>query len=206
MDVSPPRRLKRSALVTHPAVRLSLGLACVIGLYLYLVFAGVEAPDPLSVSGTFHPSGPLDLSEGGRARKIVPLTSTDRYHLRRQRAIVDELARRHVGTPISGGSADDLRVLQELLDQRVLKPDETYELQALGVVLGDVMAGRLGLSWVRLEDNLGRSRALRLDETAVLLFPVTMISRRVEAEIQFTVRELYEHARGVVAQAGAPRV
>ena len=118
----------------------------------------------------------------------------------RQRELVRELAMRHVGTPLSGGSLEDLRVLQDILDMRLFAPDQVYELQALGVALGDVIAEQLGLSWVLVEDEVGRSRALRYGESGNLLFPVTMISRRLQFEQRFTVLELYEVAEQGVAE------
>ena len=51
---------------------------------------------------------------------------SDERLMRRQRAAVDELARRHVGTPLMGGQLDDLRVIQELLDQRVVPSEEIF--------------------------------------------------------------------------------
>lgn len=124
---------------------------------------------------------------------VEALSGVDRRRLREQRNLVDELARRHVGTPLSAGrSLDDLRVLQELLDQEILDPDQTFELQALGVALGDVLAEQYGLEWVVVNDDVGRSRALRYGEGEDVIFPVTMISKRVEADVRFRVLELYE--------------
>jgi len=124
---------------------------------------------------------------------VEALSDVDRRRLREQRDFADELARRHVGTPLSTGhSLDDLRVLQEILDQEILDPDETFELQALGVALGDVLAQQHDLEWVVVNDDLGRSRALRYGEGEDLIFPVTMISKRVEADVDFRVLELYE--------------
>jgi hypothetical protein len=178
---------------------LALALCALAALYLYL---GSDWGSPLG--GGFElarpaAEGPLDLaSESGR-RRIGPLSNSDERLLSRQRSAVDELARRRVGSSLTGGETDDLRILQVLLDQRVLQPDQIYELQALGVVLGDVMVAQLGFSWVVVEDELGRSRALRLRESDELVYPVTMISKRVEADVQFTVDELYAKAQKIAA-------
>ena len=43
-----------------------------------------------------------------------------------------------------------------------------------------------------LEDRLGRSRVLRFRESENLVFPVTMISKRVEGNVRFRVHELFE--------------
>jgi hypothetical protein len=182
---------------------LVLALCALAALYLYLVSnwggppgAGFELTRPAA-------EGPLDLDSESVRTRIGPLAHSDERLLNQQRSVVDELARRHVGSPLTGGTMDDLRILQELLDQRVLQPDQTYELQALGVVLGDVMVARLGFSWAVVEDELGRSRALRLGESDDLVYPVTMISKRVEADIRFTVEEFYAKAQAIAGRRGA---
>lgn len=182
------------------SLRLAAGLAFLVAAYFY--FSGVDERRALPTLSAFIPEdlGQLDLAQPGGGRQIVSLDGTDEHHLRLQREIVDELARQHLGSPLAGGESRDLRVLQELLDRRVLDKAGTYELQALGVVLGDVMAQQLGLSWVRVEDEFGKSRALRLEGTETLIFPVTMISKRVEGGTPFTVNELFEKAKGIVEE------
>jgi hypothetical protein len=182
---------------------LTLSLCLLIAVYVY--FAGVEHGYFETAYSAFPPSagGALDLAPESGRRSIASLEASDERLMRRQRGVVDELARRHVGTPVAGGKLDDLRILQELLDQRVVPSDEIYQLQALGVVLGDVMAEQLGFSWVIVEDELGRSRALRFGDTDALVFPVTMISKRVERDIRFTVDELYKKAEEIAAGGGA---
>jgi hypothetical protein len=172
---------------------LALGLA--LTAVVYLSASGRSAGPLLSlIPGLGPPPIVLDDDSFIAQRKhISPLAAHDERQLREQRAKVDELARRHVGTPLTGGaSPDDLRILQEILDEQVLSRDQTWELQALGVALGDVMAEQLGLTWVVVEDRLGRSRALRFRESENLVFPVTMISKRVEGNVRFRVIELYE--------------
>ena len=178
----------------RPSALLGLSLALV--LVGYFVLGGIERGE-LSL--------PRSVSLSEEKTQIRPLEPSDRQQMARQRELVGELARRHVGTPLSGGSLEDLRVLQDILDQRLLGADQVYELQALGVVLGDVMAEQLSLSWVVVDDELGRSRALRYRTSPNLLFPVTMISRRLQFEERFSVLELYEDAeQSVVVFAATP--
>jgi hypothetical protein len=147
-------------------------------------------------------SGPVDTElSGTRVARYQALSGLEQRRLREQRQLVGELARRHVGSPLSGSSLEDLRVIQTIVDRADLAPDQTYELQALGVALGDVMAAQLGLEWIAFEDDYGRNRALRLDETEVVIFPVTMISKRVEAGLPVDVDELWQKARRTVREA-----
>ena len=95
-------------------------------------------------------------------------------------------------------------MLQRLLDEGVVGPEQREELQAMGIVLGDILAAELGMDWVIYEDKLGRSRALRLGETDNYLFPATMISRRREAGNEETVRDIYDRAHAAIT-ARLPR-
>jgi len=172
---------------------MTLGLLVAVGFYLSIDPVGFNPLGGL-LPGSGLEGGLLeDDSFYSKRTTIEELSQLDLRRLREQRDLVDELARRHVGTPLSvGRSLEDLRVLQELLDQEILDRDQTYELQALGVALGDVLAEQYDLEWVVVNDDLGRSRALRYGEGEDLVFPVTMISKRVEANMKVQVRELYE--------------
>ena len=129
---------------------------------------------------------------------VEPLTNSDIRKLDRQRDYVDGLARRHVGAPPSGGAIGDLYILQSIVDDRVLEKDQTYELQALGVVLGDVLAEQLDLEWVIVDDAYGRTRALQFGSRDDVFFPVTMISKRYEADIQVDVDALFRKVEAEV--------
>jgi len=180
---------------------LTLCLCALVAFYLY--WMGVErgyfAPSYQGVPASAE--GAIDLDPKSDRRRISALEKRDERILRRSRAAIDELARRHVGTPLTGGQREDLRILQELLDQKVAAPGDTETLQALGVALGDVMVAQLGFTWVILKDKLGRSRALRWKDTDSFVFPVTMISKRVERDVRFTVEELYAKAEEIAASS-----
>ena len=77
-----------------------------------------------------------------------------------------------------------LRLLQGILDSNFLTKNQTMELQSLGVTFGDTLVQALELEWVEVEDVYGIDPALRHKDTEthrnILLFPLTMISKRVE--------------------------
>jgi hypothetical protein len=125
------------------------------------------------------------------------LTIVDRDFMNEQRQSIDALARLHLGRQVRGDKENDLTVLQQLLDQRLVKPEDRLRLQALGVVMGDLLSAELKMPWVVYEDKLGRSRALRLGLTDHYLFPITMISRRAEVGAAVDVKAIY--ARAVAA-------
>jgi hypothetical protein len=142
----------------------------------------------------------------GNKPKIEPLDSKSRKELEAQRELVARLGRRYVGSRLSGTSLDDLRIVQRLFDRHPprdqalvlshndITPEKSrlYEMQALGVVVGDVMAHNFDLEWVVFEDQYGRSRALNVKGTTDLVFPVTMISKRYEVSLPVNVRALYD--------------
>lgn len=82
-----------------------------------------------------------------------------------------------------------LSVITALLKDGI-RPDETWKLQSLGVVLGDVMSRMMSLPWVVVDDEYGHDPALDFGGVGNLLFPLTMISKRVEAGENVNVYEL----------------
>lgn len=138
------------------------------------------------------------------APRVEDLSVLDRQYMTQQRSLVQDLAERHLGRSLSGDRERDLETLQALLDDRVVRPDQTRELQAMGVVLGDLLASDLGMHWVVYTDEVGRSRALRLRETDNFLFPITMISRRREAGNETPVQEIYSKARDIIERVREP--
>ncbi len=126
--------------------------------------------------------------------KVSPLNLSDGELLQFQRQGVFDLAAMHLGRGFVGPRERDLETLQLLLDKRIIASSEVRQLQAVGVVMGDMLARELDMHWVVYEDPEGRSRALRLGETRNFLFPVTMVSRRVAAGIDVKVADVYAKA------------
>ena len=131
---------------------------------------------------------PIDL-------RIDELSSIDVQYMDQQRADLKELAAKHLGRQFRGQRDNDLAILQALLDRRHVRNDQPRELQAMGVIMGDLLASDLNLHWVVYIDKRGRSRALRYRESDNYLFPITLISRRREANNLTPVVDIYEQAR-----------
>lgn len=125
-------------------------------------------------------------------RQIEAIAASDIAKSDRQRSIVAQLAKENFGNVRLQGNVSDLDYLQKIVERGLIDKSDTYDLQALGVILGDVMVRNLGLTWVVVEDRYGRSRALRLGDSDNLFFPVTMISRRVQAKLPVDVHQLYQ--------------
>jgi hypothetical protein len=98
-----------------------------------------------------------------------------------------------------------LRLLDGILRNKWIPPTETLKLQCLGVALGDALAQKFGLEWVAVEDEYGRDPALRLPGTSFILFPLTMISKRIEKGEPVDVFELFRGICGFVESKGYQR-
>ena len=134
---------------------------------------------------------------------VSELSSLDKKYMEAQKTLVDELAR-SMGQNFNGDVVHDIEILQRLLDTRKIKNDMTQELQAMGFVLGDLLANELDMHWVIYKDNVGRSRALRYKSSNNFLFPVTMISRRREVNNLTSVAKIYEKAFNSIAPLRDP--
>jgi Domain of unknown function (DUF3806) len=95
-----------------------------------------------------------------------------------------------------------LRLLDAILRNKWIAPDETLKLQCLGVTFGDALAQRLGLTWVAVEDEYGRDAALTIEGTSVRVFPLTSISKRIERSEEVEVYELFEEACTTIERLG----
>jgi hypothetical protein len=126
--------------------------------------------------------------------EISSLTPMDQQYMEQQRERLQGLAIRHLGRNFSGERKRDLPLLQSLLDNKLVGANQTRELQAMGVVLGDHLAADLNMHWVIYADKIGRSRALRYRETDTFVFPMTMISRRQEVGNTTSVETIYQKA------------
>ena len=130
--------------------------------------------------------------------RISDLSQLDRRYMAEQRETLENLASGNLGRRFNGDKENDLQILQLLLDRRLVKPSETRELQAMGIIMGDLLAADLSMHWVIYEDARGRSRALRYRETQEYLFPVTMISRRQEVDNHTPVAAIYQKAYDII--------
>ena len=93
-----------------------------------------------------------------------------------------------------GVLAEKLRLLQTILDAGWVEPHDTVKLQCLGITLGDALVQELDMEWVAVEDEYGRDPAIRYPGTTVILFPLTMISKRIERGDAVDVGDLFSKA------------
>ena len=136
-------------------------------------------------------------------KRLTPLTALDRQYMDGQRQLINELTLLRYGGRCCRDPLE-LDYLQRLLEDGHVTSDQTLELQAMGVLLGDLLATELDLRWIIYEDAQGRSRALQLGETDNFLFPITMISRRREADDLTPIADIYQRAVETIESARPP--
>ena len=156
-------------------------------LVLLVFFAGCD--DRSKQSGSNVSTQP--------AQKVTPLGDADQQRLREQRAGVEKFLADDASRQKYQTAAGKLGTIRAVLQANVFKPNQTYEFQCLGIVLGDAFVQELKMEWVMVEDQHGRDPAVRLPGTTIILFPLTMISKRIERGEKVDVFEMFN---GVAAQ------
>ncbi len=148
-------------------------------------------------SGQSQKTGPRTAEGSAMHQNISKLTEADLARLADQDALVLRLLKSHYPEAKLNRDEGDLRWLQRLVDDKAVGPAQTYELQCLGAALGQVFATKTPLQWVVVEHEHGRDIALQYPGTTVIVFPMTMISKRVEDRREVDLIPLY---RTVAAQ------
>jgi hypothetical protein len=88
-----------------------------------------------------------------------------------------------------------LELLDIIIKSNWIEKDEKYKLQCLGITIGDTLVQGLNFTWIEVEDEYGTDPALKLDDTSLILFPLTMISKRIEKNEKVDVFELFEKVK-----------
>lgn len=129
--------------------------------------------------------------------RIQEFTWMDQNYLAKQKQFIDDMVGTEFGRPVRGDKSD-LRLLQRIVNRGLIEKTAAENLQALGAVLGDVYVHEFDvLEWRIYEDQKGRSRAVCILDTSNCLFPITMLSRRIEAGLTPDVEAIYD--KGVEA-------
>ena len=89
-------------------------------------------------------------------------------------------------------SLGDLGRIQSILDTGSIQSEATRELQCLGMAFGKVFVeNNQGLDWWMVEDEFGRDHCVRYEQSSLLLFPQTVLSKRIEEHQVIDVSKLY---------------
>jgi hypothetical protein len=93
-----------------------------------------------------------------------------------------------------------LQLLKTIIESAWIQKYETNKLQCLGVTLGDAIVQDLGFNWVEIEDEFGVDPAIKLGDTSLILFPLTMISKRIENDEAVNIFELFDRIKNKVLE------
>jgi len=86
-----------------------------------------------------------------------------------------------------------LKLLDTIINSNWVEPTETFKLQSLGITLGDILVQDKSFEWVEIEDEYGNDPALILPDTTLKLFPLTMISKRLEKGEELDIYSFYKN-------------
>jgi uncharacterized protein DUF3806 len=124
-------------------------------------------------------------------QKIEALSNEDAARVEKHRTWVREHFTPET-QPLYADFDQKLLVIDTILKNKWVGPTDTWKLQSLGIALGDALVQRQGYEWVAVEDEQGRDPALRVPGTTLTLFPLTMISKRIEQGEEVDVYTLFE--------------
>ncbi len=130
-----------------------------------------------------------------------PITPMDERYMENSRKALNDLARIELGRSFGESRENDLRLIQTLLDRKLVKGDETALLQGMGIILGDHLRKDHNLKWVIYIDRVGRSRALEVPFKDEAIFPVTQISSRAAVGGEIDVTAIYTRLEAEIARA-----
>lgn len=140
------------------------------------------------------------LISDGKPKKHYTLSEfrwADKQHIKRQVSTISDLSSIKLGQPVRH-TVDDIALLQRVIYKGLIKQEDSLTLQALGAVLGNIMVKEFGMQWMIYEDGNGRSRAVCAPVSQECLFPVTMLSRRMEVGLLPNVQELYDYSAELI--------
>jgi hypothetical protein len=93
-----------------------------------------------------------------------------------------------------------LELLDFIIKSNWIAKTEKYKLQCLGVTLGDALVQELEFKWIEIEDEYGNDPAIKYKDTSLILFPLTMISKRIENDEYVDVFKLFEQLKSKVIE------
>lgn len=174
-------------LIRPTAIQLLL-LACVT------VSAHSQAQTPMNITRT----APVETRDP--TTTLEDIGWMDRNKIEKEVSRINELAQTRLGASLRR-DLSDLDTLQRIIDGDLIKREDYASQQAMGVVMAQVFLADFPqtLEWKIYRDSLGRSRALCAQNTQECLFPVTMLSRRMEVGSKPDVRKIYQDAVDMMA-------
>lgn len=141
-------------------------------------------------------SGPVMSSD----QKVYLPTSKDIEVLAHQQEVIEKFLSPSDLETKYRTAPGKLGTLRAVISANVFTANQMFELQSMGVVLGDAFVLDMGFHWVVVEDEYGRDFALKYKDTSIIIFPLTMISKRVERGETVDIFDLYNGVANIVIE------
>ncbi len=90
------------------------------------------------------------------------------------------------------GPEGRIRLLQLIMDSKALPKKEAFKLRCLGTYLGQAITEKTGWPWKVVEDEHGIDLAIQIPWPNGWIFPLNLISRKVENNEPVDVKELFD--------------
>ena len=139
-------------------------------------------------------------SKGPVSQKMLPLSPEESQRLESQRNLVKQYLGDADSLKKFESSAGKLGTIRALLATGKFPAEKTHELQSMGVVLGDVFVQDLGFHWILVQDEFGTVPAIQYENTTIILYPLTMISKRVEKGETVDIFDLYNGIANIASE------
>jgi len=124
-----------------------------------------------------------DQVDSPSAEKIKWLAEAEHHILRILRERYGDLQLDHTEA--------DLHLGQRLIDDEAFDSEQKLELQCLGVLLGNVFSTQTSMRWATVTNNYGTLLALHDPSIGFTLYPIQMISQRIEDGREVNMPQLY---------------
>lgn len=98
-----------------------------------------------------------------------------------------------------------IKLLQLLIDSKLISKSETVKLRCLGTYFGQAIVEITGWPWKVVEDKDGIDLAIHVPDREDWLFPITMISKRIENDEHVDVRELFDSVVPLIYRVGSDK-
>jgi hypothetical protein len=123
--------------------------------------------------------------------EIHLLAQDDVRWLKQAELHIQQLLRNRYGDVTLAHTEADLALAQRAIDDGAVGRGDELELQCLGVLLGNVFTANTSMKWARVDNEFGNMLALHDDKIKFTLYPLTMISNRMEDQRKIDFVALY---------------
>jgi hypothetical protein len=133
-------------------------------------------------------------------QKIIELRNEDKIQINKQFNNAFHIVEKYTNKNLDK-SQNDIKLIQIVIDNKFLNRSQTYDLQCLGIAFGMILENNIkGLHWITVIDKYGETPSLKYKETSIIIYPLTMISKRVEESREIDLIYLYNELKKTISE------